>query len=87
MGAGFAPSLSPTYEPQIPIKPVGMTGFMVSFSVESCELPPYPIALTPGEAPLYLALAWVRSCALAPVSVAAGAGGEVRWSLCSERAS
>lgn len=34
-----------------------------------------------GEAPFYLALAWVRSCALALVSVAAGAGGEVGWSL------
>lgn len=79
MGAGFAPSLSPTYELQIPTEPVGMTGFMVSFSVESCELPPYPHYPSPGEAPFYLALAWVRSCALALVSVAAG--GEVRWSL------
>lgn len=49
---GFAPSLSPVYQLQIPSKPFDMTGFILSFSVES--LPHHP---SPGEAPFYLALA------------------------------
>lgn len=41
-----------------------MTGFIVSVLVEPCEQSACPIPLPPGEAPVYLALAWVRSCAL-----------------------
>lgn len=65
MGAGICPLSVLTYQLQSPTKALDVTGFIVSVFVESCKLfACLIIPLPPGEAPFYLALAWVRSCAL-----------------------